>query len=103
MANEPPQFTEEEMAEIRLIKKLTVEGTMAAMAEVERQTRLDLFPVLDGLVQVIATLVVQTGYLKAPRDEKLFARRMMDGILAHIKDAKNEARVVVPLGSDAKN
>lgn len=76
---------------------------MAGIAEVELQVRLDLLPVLDGLAQVMATLVVQKGHLKTPRDEKLFARRMADGILAHIKDAKQHAPVVSPLRWDAKN
>jgi hypothetical protein len=86
----------EELAEMSANQKIVFSGVMHELSRMsgpggELEGRLDFLPTIDGLIQAIATMAVQTGYLERESPEQL-ADRIRAGVVAHIADAQDPER-----------
>lgn len=95
-------MTEPTIVDARELSHLVHGSVLLELGAIGEKVMLDLMPTVDGLLQVIAQLSVETGLLQTPKDERLFADRIRDALKAHVKDARNrpaEKRWAYPVQS----
>src|SRR4051812_41213618 len=88
------------------LARLVHGSVMMDLSAIGEKVMLDMHPTIDGLMQAIAQLAVESGMISTPKEERLFADRMRDALKAHIKDARNrpeELRSTFPIESGGIN
>jgi hypothetical protein len=64
-------------------------SVMMELSHIGEKVMLEFLPTVDALMQVVAQMAVETGFLQSAKDERVFGDRMRDALKGHIRDAKN--------------